>query len=216
MALLCPYPAPYFSSKFLQKPDTERVFGDRIFGRREEASKSAVPLGQGAGGSIMRSTPSRKQLGISIQELLLVMAILTMAIVSIPNLNGFQRVLRARSAVNEIAATLNLARDLAVRSRTSHAFISTGADDTWQLRNLDTGKIVRHGTLPSGVTHTVLAAFQFDQDGRCLNPTIFSEGRPVTQYLQLEADLLSGQKVRYTLTLSPISRVSTTTEHFES
>ncbi len=163
-----------------------------------------------------RSAPSRKQLGISIQELLLVMAILSMFIVSIPNLNGFHRVLKARSAVNEISATLNLARQLAVRSRTSHVFIPIAADNTWQLRNLDTGKIVRHGQLPNGVTHSVLAAFQFDKNGQCLNPTLFDGNQPTTQYLQLEADLLSGRKVRYTLTLSPISRVTTTAEHFES
>ncbi len=163
-----------------------------------------------------RSASPRKQLGISIQELLLVMAILSMFIVSIPNLNGFHRVLKARSAVNEISATLNLARQLAVRSRASHVFIPMAADNTWQLRNLETGKIVRYGQLPNGVTHTVLSAFQFDKKGQCLNPTIFDGDLPTTQYLQLEADLLSGRKVRYTLTLSPISRVTTTAEHFES
>ena len=163
-----------------------------------------------------RSAPPRKQLGISIQELLLVLAILSMFIVSIPNLNGFYRVLKARSAVNEISATLNLARQLAVRSRASHVFVPMAVDNTWQLRNMETGKIVRHGRLPKGVTHTVLAAFQFDKDGQCLNPTIFDGSQPTTQYLQLEADLLSGRKVRYTLTLSPISRVTTTAEHFES
>ena len=165
---------------------------------------------------MMPSATRRKQLGISAQELLLVMAILGMAIISIPNLNGFHRVLRARAAVNEIAATLNLARELADRSRESHVFVPSAADNTWQLRNLDTGKIVRSGELPSGVTHTVLSAFQFDKNGKCLNPTTYTGNQPTTQYLQLEADPLSGQKARYTLTLSPISRVKTTTEHFKS
>lgn len=165
---------------------------------------------------MMRSAARRNQLGISIQELLMVMAILSMFIVSIPNLNGFHRVLKARSAVNEISATLNLARQLAVRSRASHVFVPIAADNTWQLRNLETGQIVRHGQLPSGVTHSVLSAFQFDKNGQCLNPTIFDGALPTSQYLQLEADLLSGRKVRYTLTLSPISRVTTTAEHFES
>lgn len=164
----------------------------------------------------MRSALRRKQLGISLHELLLVVALLGMAIISVPNLTGFHRVLRARSAVNEISATLNLARQLAVRSREAHVFIPMAADNTWQLRNLVTGKIVRHGQLPTGVTHTVLTAFQFDKNGQCLNPTLFDGDRPTTQYLQLEADLLSGRKVRYTLTLSPISRVTTTAEHFES
>ena len=50
----------------------------------------------------------------------------------------------------------------------------------------------------------------------CLNPTIFDGRQPIAQYLQLEADLLSGRKVRYTLTLSPISQVTTTAKHFES
>ena len=165
---------------------------------------------------MMRSVTCRKQLGISVQELLLVMAILAMAIVSIPNVNGFFQVLKVRSAVNEISATLNLARQLAVRSRASHVFIPMAADNTWQLRNLETGKIVRHGQLPSGVTHSVLSAFQFDKNGQCLNPTIFDGDLPTSQYLQLEADLLSGRKVRYTLTLSPISQVTTTAKHFES
>lgn len=163
-----------------------------------------------------RPVKCQTQHGISAQELLLVMAILAMAIISIPNLNGFHRVLKARSAVNEIAASLNLARELAVRSRESHVFTPFAADETWQLRNLETGKIVRHGALPTGVTHTVLSAFQFDRNGQCLNPTTYTGGRPATQYLQLEADLLSGQKVRYTLTLSPISRVDTSAEHFQS
>ncbi len=164
----------------------------------------------------MRSATCRQQLGISVQELLLVMAIFSMFIVSIPNLNGFHRVLKARAAVNEISATLNLARQLAVRSRASHVFIPMAVDNTWQLRNLETGKIVRHGQLPRGVTHSVLSAFQFDKNGQCLNPTVFDGNQPTTQFLQLEADLLSGRKVRYTLTLSPISRVTTSAEHFES
>ncbi len=165
---------------------------------------------------MMRSATNRKQLGITIQELLLVMAILSMSMVSAPNLSGFHRILKARSAVNEISATLNLARQLAVRSRASHVFVPIAIDNTWQLRNLETGKIVRHGQLPTGVTHTVLSAFQFDKNGECLNPTIFDGSQPTTQYLQLEADLLSGRKVRYTLTLSPISQVTTTAKHFES
>jgi hypothetical protein len=192
------------------------------FGDRDRPSGSGVTAGRaasaGVGGPIMttRSATHRKQLGITVQELLLVMAIFSMFIVSIPNLSGFHRVLKARAAVNEISATLNLARQLAVRSGASHVFIPIAADNTWQLRNMETDRIVRHGELPNGVTHSVLSAFQFDKNGQCLNPTLFDGTRPTGQYLQMEADLLSGRKVRYTLTLSPISRVTTTAEHFES
>ena len=164
---------------------------------------------------MIRSATHRKQLGISVQELLLVMAILSMFIVSVPNLNGFHRVLKARAAVNEISATLNLARQLAVRSRALHVFLPIAADNTWQLRNMETNQIVRHGQLPDGVTHTVLSVFQFDENGQCLNPTIFDGSQPTAQYLQLEADLLSGRRARYTLTLSPVSQVTTTAEHLE-
>ena len=79
-----PPPVGILFLKFLQKPNAERLFRRPGTGRRVQASPPAALLLQGAGGAMMmRSAARRDQLGISIQELLMVMAILSMFIISI-------------------------------------------------------------------------------------------------------------------------------------
>jgi len=150
-----------------------------------------------------------KQAGISLQELLITMAILgIIAVVTIPNFNGYMKVSRAKGVVNEMVGALNLARQQAVTTRESHLFGASAATDTWEVWK--GGEKVLGGEMPTGVTIETSLNFNFDSTGRCTNPTEYVGTTPSTQYVRLEAVIQSERIDRYIFEVSSVGRVKTT------
>jgi Tfp pilus assembly protein FimT len=159
----------------------------------------------------MRRTTRPSEAGISLQELLIAMAIIgIIAIVTVPNFNAYMKVLRGQTEVNELVGALNLARQISITNREAHVFIPViDPGNTWALYDLS-ANVVKEGQFPDGVTNEVVAAFQFDSKGACTNPTTYSGSTPASQYLQIEALIQGGQYDRYTIEVSPAGRIKTT------
>jgi Tfp pilus assembly protein FimT len=160
----------------------------------------------------MRRTRRRTEAGISLQEILMAMAVLgIIAIVAIPNFNDYMKVLKGRTAVNEMVGAINLGRQLTITRREAHIFIPLPSpNNTWQLRNLVTTDVVESGELPPGVSTQVAAAYQFNLQGGCINPTTYSGTTPATQYIQVDALIQSNRTDRYIFEMSAAGRLKTT------
>jgi len=166
----------------------------------------------------MRARIRHSEAGISLQEILVAMAILGIIMVfTVPNFNAYMKVLRGQTEMNQVVGALNLGRQMAVTSRDNHVFL-LNADpvNTWQLINSVTSNVVESGTFPDGVTAQVAASFQFDSSGACLFPTIYSGGIPDSQYLQVEALIQGSTLDRYILEVAPTGKIKSTRERVDS
>ena len=163
----------------------------------------------------MRRNNRHSEAGISLQELLIVLAIIgIIAVVTIPNFNAYMKILRGQTEVNELVGALNLARQLSVTTKQSHLFLPLADPvNTWTLYALPAPPtVLKTGEFPDGVSNQVVAAFQFDASGACTNPTTYSGSTPSSQYLQIEAQIQGGAYDRYTIEVSPAGRIKTTRE----
>jgi prepilin-type N-terminal cleavage/methylation domain-containing protein len=166
----------------------------------------------------MRTRIRHSEAGISLQELLIAMAILgIIAAFTVPNFNAYMKVLRGQTQVNEMVGAMNLGRQMAVTTRDDHLFVLTADPaNTWQLLNVATTEVVDSGAFPDGVTAEVGTVFQFDSSGACVNPTTYSGGSPDTQYLQVEAVIQGANLDRYTLEVAPTGKLKSTRERVDS
>ncbi len=166
----------------------------------------------------MRTRNRHSEAGISLQEILIVMAIMgIIAIVTVPNFNAYLKVLRGQTEVNAMVGALNLGRQLAVTSRDGHVWVLQGDPvNTWVLINVATMVEVQSGELPDGVTIQASLAFQFDSSGACTNPTTYVGTTPNTQYVEVEALIQGSTLDRYTLEMAPTGRIKSTRERVDS
>ncbi len=166
----------------------------------------------------MRTRTRHSEAGISLQEILIALAILgIITIVAVPNFNAYLKVLKGQTEVNEMVGAMNLGRQLAVTTRDIHEFeVQANPANTWQLRNTVTSEVVQSGDLTAGVTAEVVSLFTFDSSGACVNPTTYVGTTPQTQYVQVQA-LIQGSTVdRYTLEVAPTGRIKSTRERVDS
>ncbi len=166
----------------------------------------------------MRTRTRHSEAGISLQEILIVMAILgIITIVTVPNFNAYLKVLRGQTEVNAMVGALNLGRQLAVTTRDGHLWVAQADPiNTWMLINIATSVVVQSGELPDGVTSQASVGFTFDSSGACLNPTTYVGNTPDTQFVQVQA-LIQGSTVdHYTLEVAPTGRVKSTRERVDS
>ncbi len=166
----------------------------------------------------MRTRIRHSEAGISLQEILIAMAIMgIITIVTVPNFNAYLKVLRGQTEVNAMVGALNLGRQLAVTTRDGHVWILQGDPvNTWVLFNTVTSTEVQSGELPDGVTAQATVAFQFDSSGACINPTTYVGTTPDTQYVEVEALIQGSTTDHYTLEMAPTGRINTTRERVDS
>ncbi len=166
----------------------------------------------------MRTRIRHTEAGISLQEILIAMAIMgIITIVTVPNFNAYLKVLRGQTEVNAMVGALNLGRQLAVTTRDGHEFeVLANPVNTWQLKNTVTLVVVQSGELPPGVTVEVASLFTFDSAGACTDPTTYVGTTPDTQYVEVEALIQGSTTDRYTLELAPTGRIKSTRERVDS
>ncbi len=166
----------------------------------------------------MRTRTRHSEAGISLQEILIAMAILgIITIVTVPNFNAYLKVLRGQTGVNAMVGAMNLGRQLAVTTRDGHEFeVLANPVNTWQLKNTVTSVVVQSGALPVGVTAEVASLFTFDSGGACTNPTTYVGTTPDTQYVQVQAVIQGSTVDRYTLEVAPTGRINSTRERVDS
>ena len=157
---------------------------------------------------------TRKQNGMTITELLIVVALIgIVAMMAIPNFNAMMKSYQASTAVSEMIAMLHLGRQMAVSRRESYVFI-TFTTGNWQLMDLSPATL-KSATLPDHMTVTAQAAFTFDANGSCTNPTTYAGTTPSTQFIRVDAQITPGRIDRYTLEMSPVGRVKSSKEIIE-
>lgn len=166
----------------------------------------------------MRIRNRASESGISLQEILITMALLgIMLIVTVPNFNAYLKVTRGKTGVSKLVGAMNLGRQLAVTTRDTHlVLIKADPLNTWQLLNTATLEVVKSGEMPVGVTVEVEAVFIFDSSGSCINPTTYVGTTPTTQYVRMEALIQGSSLDRYTLEVAPTGRVKSTRERVDS
>ncbi len=166
----------------------------------------------------MRTRTRPSEAGISLQEILIVLAILgIIGIVAVPNFNAYLKVLRGQTEVNEMVGALNLGRQLAVTTRDGHVWaVQADPANTWTLINIATATVVQSGEMPDGVTSQASVAFQFDSSGACITPTTYVGLTPNTQFVQVQALIQGGTVDHYTLEVAPTGRIKSTRERVDS
>lgn len=155
---------------------------------------------------------TRNEKGMTLTELLVVVALIgIVAVIAIPNFNAMLKSHQASTAVSEMVSMINLARQLSVSRRDSHIFLAFNTG-RWELRNVASTELLRSADMPDNMTVVAFAAFAFDANGACTNPTTYSGTTPNTQYIRVEAVVSSARTDRYTLEVSPVGRVKSTKE----
>ncbi|MGD8377792.1 MAG: prepilin-type N-terminal cleavage/methylation domain-containing protein [Acidobacteriota bacterium] len=164
----------------------------------------------------MRYRHERRDAGMTIAEVLVVVAIIgILLVVTIPNFTAFLRAYRAGTAVDQMVSMINAARQRAVTERETHLFIAFGTpQDRWEVRR--GGTTIFDGELPDGVDITTGGVFLFNPNGACATPTGYTGTTPTSQFLRVEGTVTPSRTDRYTFEVSPVGRVKTTQEKLTS